>query len=407
LTIDLQQEWKGLQNRLVDLIRSENKSDLGDEVMELDPRVYTDTSRFAAERSRIFGEEPLLVALSGELSTPGDRVLFDEAGPPVLVVRGEDGRLRAFLNMCTHRGARLVSSCDPARRLLCPFHGWTFDLEGRVVSIPLAQAFEGVDRAGRALVRIPVAERHGMVFVRPRPVEPAASGMPAESGAPGEEEIDLIEFLGPIGPLLEALELGSLRRIQADRLEVRANWKLALDMGRENYHVPAVHKSTLSPNLYPHVTAFDVYGPHSRFSGASRDFANLLGKPESEWPAMSYQAVHYLFPNTTLSFTHAVDGRTPVVTMSRVFPGEAIGQAVTLIATYRRGAADDAADAQVRAMHEAVVQIVGSEDYGVARKVWQSLEHGAPALPFVLGRNELLVQRYHRELATRIGMPLP
>ena len=401
MPIDLREEWKGLQRRLVDLIQGEDKSDFGEDLMELDPRVYTDPDRFEAERRVIFRDVPLLVALSGELREPGDRVLFDAAGPPILIVRGEDGALRAFLNLCTHRGARLVSSCDRTKRLLCPFHGWTFDLEGRVAGIPLARAFEGMDRAARGLVRVPVAERHGMVFVRARP---AGSG---ESGAPGEEPLDLAAFLGPIDPLLEALDLGSLRRIRADRLEVQSNWKLALDMGRENYHVPAVHAKTLSPNLYPHVTAFDLYGPHSRFSGASRDFADLVGKPERDWPEMSYQAVHYLFPNTTLSFTHAVDGSTPVVTMSRVFPGSSIGEAFTLIATYRRGEAQEVADEQISAMHGAVVAIVGTEDYGVARGVWQSLEQGSPGLRFVLGRNELLVQRTHQELAARIGMPLP
>jgi len=96
-----------------------------------------------------------------------------------------------------------------------------------------------------------------------------------------------------------------------------------------------------------------------------------------------------------------------VVTISRVFPGSSIGEAFTLIATYRRGEAQEVADEQISAMHGAVVAIVGTEDYGVARGVWQSLEQGSPGLRFVLGRNELLVQRTHQELAARIGMPLP
>lgn len=395
--IALGEEWREMQRRLVCLIEGDAESELGDELLELDPRVYTDPARFEAERRTIFREGPMLVALSGELAEPGDRVLFDAAGPPILVVRGEDGVLRAFMNMCTHRGARLVSHCDASRRLLCPFHGWTFDLAGRLRSIPLAAAFEGVDAETRALLRVPLAERHGMVFVRPRP---------AARDEGGGRELDLDEYLGPIRPLLEALDLGSLRLIRADRLEARCNWKLALDMGRETYHVPAVHRNSLALNLYPHVTIFDRYGPHSRFSGAGKDFASLVGKSENEWPEMSYQAVHYLFPNATLSFTHSVDGRTPVVTMSRVFPGDSIGQAVTLIATYRRREAGDAADEQIAAMHDAIVGIVGSEDYGVAERVWRSIEHGSPGIPFLLGRNELLVQHYHRELADRIGMPL-
>ena len=392
--LDLQEEWRGIQRRLVDLIRGEDQSDFGDDVLELDASVYTDPLRFEAERRKIFREQPILVALSGELREPGDRVVFEAAGPSILVIRGEDGVLRAFLNQCTHRGAKLVADCDRTKRLMCPFHGWVFDLAGRVAHIPMARAFEGADAQSRHLIRVPVAELHGMIFVRARAAEPG-------------EEIDLEGFLGPIAPLLEALDLGALRRVCTDQLEAQSNWKLALDMGRENYHVPVVHKDTLARNLYPHVTVFDCYGPHSRFAGASRDFAERVEKPESEWPEMNYQAVHYLFPNTTLSFTHAVDGATPVVTMSRVFPGDSLGKAVTLMATYRRGEASDADDEQLIAMHQAVVEIVGTEDYGVAHRVWQSIQHDSAGISFLLGRNEMLVQRYHNEVAERIGMPLP
>jgi hypothetical protein len=79
---------------------------------------------------------------------------------------------------------------------------------------------------------------------------------------------------------------------------------------------------------------------------------------------------------------------------------------MTRMATYRRGEAESVADEQIQAMRAAVVAIVGTEDYGVAHKVWQSIEHGEPGIPFVLGRNELPVQRDHQEIAERIGMPL-
>ena len=226
--IDLAAEWRGMQRRIVELIRGEVKSDLAEDMLELDPQVYTDPKRLAAERSKIFGKEPMLVALSGELAEPGDRVLFDGAGTPILVIRGEDGVLRAFLNMCTHRGTRLVASCDRSKRLVCPFHGWSFDLAGRLAGMPMAHAFAGMDMDPRGLVRVSVAEWSGMVFV---------------IASAGEAPLDIESFLGPIGPLLAALDLGSLRRICADQLDVHANWKLALDLGRENYHVPAVQLS--------------------------------------------------------------------------------------------------------------------------------------------------------------------
>ena len=82
-------------------------------------------------------------------------------------------------------------------------------------------------------------------------------------------------------------------------------------------------------------------------ANALLDFAPLVESDESDWPEMNYQGVHHVFPNTTLSFTHAFDRKTPVVTMSRVFPGESVGEATALISTYSRDVGrDDSADAR-------------------------------------------------------------
>ncbi|MBW2268135.1 MAG: aromatic ring-hydroxylating dioxygenase subunit alpha [Deltaproteobacteria bacterium] len=389
--LDLAAEWRDMQRRLVVHLETGSKTDLADDVMQIEAKVYTDPLRFAAEREKIFREVPLLVGFSGELSSAGDRILFDAAGTPVIVLRGSDGRLRAFLNLCTHRGAQLATSCERSKRLVCPFHGWSFDIDGELKSLPLAAAFEGLDKRELGLVPVPVAEWQGMVFVKARA---------------GEEEIDVAEFLGSAAPLFAALDLGSLRLVKTERVDVRSNWKFALDTFCEIYHVPVVHKDSLSLNLYPNVAIFDAYGRHQRYSGAPRDFEGLLGKPESQWPQVNYQAVHFLFPNTTFAFTHSLDGKTPVVAMFRLFPGESPGEAITLASTYGRGDAEGISDAQVAQMHAAVLEIVGVEDYGLARDSWPSLENAPPDFKFLFGRSEVLLQHYHRDLADAIGMPL-
>jgi phenylpropionate dioxygenase-like ring-hydroxylating dioxygenase large terminal subunit len=391
LPLDLEQEWLGVQRRLVDHLRTGRLTDLEADSLEISAEVYTDPLRFEAERRKLFREEPLLVGFSGELSQPGERLIFDAAGPPIVVIRGEDGDLRAFLNMCPHRGSRLLMNCERERLLSCPFHGWVFDLEGQLRNVPLEPAFEGLDRSRRRLVPVPVSEWGGMIFVRARP---------------GEDEIDVESFLGPIAPLLVALDLGALARVASDELPVASNWKFALDTFCEVYHLPAVHRDSLSLNLYPNVAVFDHYGLHHRYSGAGRDFEEFLDRPESEWPRMSYQAVHYVFPNTTFAFTHSLDGKTPVVSMFRLFPGESVGEAVTLAATYKRPDEAGVSDEAAIRMHQEVLEIVVGEDYRVAREGWLSLVEAPPGFRFVFGRNESLLQRYHRDLAGKIGMPI-
>jgi hypothetical protein len=256
--------------------------------------------------------------------------------------------------------------------------------------LPQAVAFEGLDRDAHGLVSVPVEEWGGMIFVC------------AEPGS----EIDVARFLGPIGPLLTSLDLGKLDRLRLDRIPVNTNWKLALDTFCETYHVPALHRNSLATNLYSYVALFDHYGRHHRYSGPGLDFGDFMDLPESQWPSAGYQAVHYIFPNTTIAFTHAFDGSTPVVSMFRLFPGENVGETISLGSTYRRSGSD-AADEQVSEMHDMVLDIVCNEDYRVAREGWASLEHAPPGFRFVLGRNEALLQRYHADIADAIDMKLP
>ena len=387
---ELLTEWRTMQRRIVEHVREPRTSDLDGAPSTIPAHFYTDPARFEAERASVFAELPLLAGFSGDVPEPGDRLLFDEAGPPILIVRDRDRRVRAFLNLCPHRGARLVESCDPGRMLTCPFHGWSFELDGRLAGIPHAAAFEGIDRDALRLVELPAEEWHGMLFVCGKP----------------EAKLDVEGYLGPIAPLCAALELEKLERVRLDRFEVESNWKIALDTFCENYHVPALHRNSLNRNLLSYVTIFDHYGRHHRYSGPGDDFLEIAGKPEDEWPGDGYQAVHYLFPNTIISYTHAFDGETPVVATFRVFPGQSVGDSVTLGATYRRSDAAEASDDLIGQMHDIVLDIVRNEDYRVAREAFRSLSHAPPGFRLTLGRTEPLLRAYHQELATVTGLPI-
>lgn len=405
--LDLAVEWRSMQRRLVAHIRSGQLSDYDPGPTTIPASVYTDPARLERERERLFRDVPLLVGFSGELARPGDRLLFDAAGPPILVVRGEDGGVRAFLNLCPHRGSRLVHDCTPSRRLVCPFHAWTFDLAGRLQGMALPAAFDGLDRGAHGLVPVPAGEWGGMIFVVARPVAAGAEGgaRTASVAASDPTALDVVDFLGPAAPLFAALELGALERVASDVLPVASNWKFALDTFCEVYHVAVLHRDSLSKNLHPQVAIFDHYGLHHRYSGAGRDYEAILELPESEWPAMHYQAVHYVFPNTTFAFTHALDGKTPVVSMFQLFPGATVGESITLARTYRRAGADAAPAEEVAAMHQTVLGIVGDEDYWIARESTRSLAAAPADFRLVLGRSETLLRRYHAEFERRVVGP--
>lgn len=105
-----------------------------------------------------------MLAASCELREPGDCKVMDVAGIPLLVMRGRDGAVRTFLNACTHRGARLMRECGHAARFTCPYHAWSFRLDGSLLAVPASEAFGDPDPDESRLVALPTTERAGLIW---------------------------------------------------------------------------------------------------------------------------------------------------------------------------------------------------------------------------------------------------
>jgi len=158
---------------LMDLV-AHNTTSLTDSVMELDVREYTDADLFNREKLELFRDYPQFVGPSCLLPEAGDYFAFDDTGIPILIVRQDDGSLRAFVNICSHRGAPL-NECEhgkarKGRMFSCPYHGWSYDLEGNLIGVPFGnEGFTGIDRSTLGLRPLDVQEKHGMIFVMPNP----------------------------------------------------------------------------------------------------------------------------------------------------------------------------------------------------------------------------------------------
>ncbi len=382
-------EWRGMQRRMQDCI-ARRSSELLPEPLSVDTSLYTDPVRHAAERERVFLRVPILAGFSSELPAPGAVLHLDAFGPPVFVVRREDGGLDAFRNVCPHRGARLVEGSRITGGVVCPFHAWRFGVDGRLQSRPQDAAF-ACDGPEPALTRLPVAEKHGLVFLRLDPLG---------------EPVDVDEWLGPLSSLIRAFRLDAAAHVRTDTVVTEVNWKLVVDVSCEGYHVPATHPQTLSPQLVPFLTIHDSFGRHHRFASPARRMQDWAGLPEDEWPASHYSAVHYLFPNTILTVSDAIDGGVPVIALNRSFPGHHVGETTVLYSSYRPASAAALSEEAFVALHEAVLGINRTEDLPMVGRVWRNYQAlGSPA-PLVFGRNEMILQRYHADLADLAGMPL-
>jgi len=202
---------------------------------------YSDPEFAALERVHIFEKCWLFVAHTDQLQGAGAYLMLealDRIGHPIFLLRGEDGRIRAFYNSCRHRGGPLVDepSGVAGRRLVCKYHSWTYDLEGRLVGFPEAKNFPpGTKSECPALVQVPCETWGSLVFVK------------LAEGGPG-----LREYLEPVATELDAL-LGEHARdvcfAGAKQLDVACNWKAPGDGNIETYHVPFVHRNSAGPLL--------------------------------------------------------------------------------------------------------------------------------------------------------------
>ena len=256
--------------------------------------IYTDRAYFERERELFFKQMPLFMGLSSRISKPGDYFTNDFTGQPILIMRGENGELNAFLNVCRHRGTRLMEDeCGAGkRRFSCPYHGWTYDAAGSLVNIPQEEKFGAVNKAELALTRLPVAEKYGLIFVRPVP------------GAP----VDIDRQLGGLAPEFAAYGFDNYHHHRSVTVKHDFNWKIVQDTFLEIYHLPVLHRTTVNPIVDSSLYVFDPYDLNLRFAIPRRNFEKIAEQAPQDRNLLPHLAVVYLlFPNTTFIWqgTHA------------------------------------------------------------------------------------------------------
>eukprot|EP01030_Chromulinospumella_sphaerica_P018588 gene18588-18457_t len=292
--------------------------------------------------------------------------------------------------MCTHRAARLTNDCSRRKLLVCPFHAWSFDLDGRLVALPGEDSFATIDRSTRSLVKVPVGEWGGMVFVKAHA---------------GDETIDVEAWLGDMGPELLKLNLAGAKLIKHSRVDVEANWKYALDTYGEGYHFGALHPTTFGTTTISNVILCDTFGPHYRVNFTSVGYRDLVGVDEKDWPVTPYGGSHLVFPNSIV-YGAPMEGGGSMVGMYRLYPGDAPGKSFTIMSTYRGGDLPaETPDAVLEGAHDFIQHVVTTEDYSVSKEGQRNMEYAPAGFQVVFGRNEKALQNTHRHIAEAIGMP--
>ena len=339
-------------------------------------RHYFDPERGRAERMRIFHRLPLVLGFSCELREPGAYKATLALDTPVLLTRGDDGGVRAFLNVCSHRGAIVVpEGLGCARRFTCPYHGWSYDAEGALVGIANRSEFGEVDAGRLGLTRLPAAERAGLVFAALRP------------GAP----LDLDAFLCGYGEVLAQLGLERCHLVGRQSI-AGPNWKVAYDGYLDFYHLPILHRNSFGPRV-PNQALYDAWGPHQRVSMPNPALARLESVPEAEWDLESLiGGVWTVFPHVSIADFQA---GSKLYMVSQLFPGARVGESVTIQNFLATREPDEAQRAAIADTMRLLEHVVRDEDYFTGLRIQRALESGA-LRDVLFGRNEGGGQRFHR-----------
>lgn len=244
---------------------------------------YASPERTQAEIDVLFRKFPLIIGHASDLAEAGDFITHDATGMPILATRDQNGSLRAFFNVCRHRGARLQSEpCGKARTFSCPYHSWTYGLDGKLRGIPQQQGFEGVKKSDLGLVELPIWERFGLIFVMP--TQP-------------DHEVDIDAWLAPLAEQLDGLDMRNHFVFKRWELAKDMNWRLLLEGFQESYHFCHAHAKTACAGYLDNQSIHYNYGPHVRHSLPQPNIVALRDVPEDEWEYRPYFLTqNYIFP---------------------------------------------------------------------------------------------------------------
>jgi nitrite reductase/ring-hydroxylating ferredoxin subunit len=346
---------------------------------------YTSADRAALEWNAFFKDHPQIIGMSGDLPKAGSFITVDDFGVPLLATRAADGRFRAFANVCRHRGTILEEAPRGERtRFVCPFHAWTYDNTGALIGVPKPDHFGAVDKACLSLVELPAEERHGLLWVHPKP----------------DGTLGAAELLAGLDQEFETWDFAGLVRMGDDTYETAMNWKLAIDTFGETYHFEKLHRDTLAPIFYGNVQTYDTYGRNHRMSLCVRSIDQMRDMPTRDWKVgMGVFPVYYLFPNVQINV--GVGG----VTLVRVYPDkENPDLSLSRVTFYARPEALEANPEMTRAIGERFGAIIRDEDYVAAAAAYRGAKSGLID-HFLFGRNEPALHHYHETYRDALGLP--
>lgn len=248
---------------------------------------YTDRARFEQEKQKLFLQHPLIIGHESQLPEAGAALVWDWLGLPLITLRDQSGRIGTFKNVCRHRGMRLVEDEGQTclRSMVCPYHQWTYGLDGALRNIPREEMFTDIDPGTLGLAPVATAVRHGLIWVQ------------------AQGDMDLDTHLAGLGDDLDEFGMAGYHFCQQSVREVPCNWKFLQDAFLDAYHVTRLHKNTVGPFFPDSLAETDLIGKHTRSAVARNEIEEAVGLPPEQLNLRHHATFSYtVFPGSVLVF---------------------------------------------------------------------------------------------------------
>ncbi|MZR31621.1 aromatic ring-hydroxylating oxygenase subunit alpha [Sneathiella litorea] len=344
-------------------------TDVGDRVWREPVENYRSEERFNAE-IELLRRLPVPFCPSAALPEKGSFIARTAALTPIVAVRGDDGVVRAFRNSCRHRGMAVANGTGCARAFVCPYHSWTYGLDGNLKHIPGQEGFPGIDMTEHGLVPVTAEERGGIVFV--------TQDAPISNGA-----LDALPEI--IDPRQDMFDHGEYTD--------ETNWKLMAETSMEGYHIKSLHNRTFYPYGLDNINVVETFGPNSRIIFPFRRINKLRDVPREKRRINGMTTdVFQLFPNTHLS---VLSSHSILIVLEPVSPTETR----TIIYRLRNLDPDgELVDLAIAKRDAGFVKESGiEEDREAARYINTGLESKANS-HFTFGHYEKAIVHFHETL---------
>lgn len=339
--------------------------------------IFTGQARFDAEQEKIFNRYPMPITMAALLPENGSVVAVEAYGKPLLVSRTRDGEIKVLINACQHKGSKLVEDCEVHKqgRLTCPYHAWTYGIDGKLIGVARSDMFDNLDKSQRSLVELPSKVWGGVVYAQLDGSEPDWSNLSDQ-----------------VAEDLDALGLESGHVYGRQTFDLKANWKVVLEPFLEGYHVQRLHAASIGDLFADAPTIVDTFGPNIR------QVSGRIGYEPEMLDADENANIHKLVTHAYTAFPNVVVVTSQYYTSVMLLMPYATDRTIVHYYMITPGPATTpkAKDVFSRS-YEMIIGVFGGEDFRAAEISQAGLGAGVPKETVYCGLEENIV-RYYDEL---------